>query len=75
MIKKTDYLLPKVKKKAQIPTLTPLVQPYTGDSNKYSKARKRNTRQRDWKGRSNHDMTVFIENPKQSTKKPPRTNK
>lgn len=47
--------------------------------NQHMKARKGNERRTDLKGRNKtlfaDDMIVYIENPKESTRKPPRTNK
>lgn len=60
--------------------LTPLIQHSTESSSLHNKARKGNKRHTDYKGRTKtahihrqHD--IYVEDPKESTKKSPRTNK
>ena len=67
------YFLPKVGNKAKVFTLTTCIQDFNGCSSQCNKARKRNKRYADQKGRNKtlllDDMILCVENPKGSTQK------
>ena len=64
---------PKVRNKTRMPTLTTTIQHSFGSFCHSNKSRKRNKRNPDWKRRNKtlfaDDMILYIENPKDSTRK------
>ena len=64
---------PKVRNKTRVPTLTTTIQHCFGSFSHSSQRRKRNKRNPDWKRRSKtlfaDDMILYIENPKDTTRK------
>ena len=65
---------PKVRNKTRVPTLTTTIQHSFGSFGHRSQSRKRNKRNTNWKRRSKlslfaDDMILYIENPKDSTRK------
>ena len=63
----------KVRNKTRVPTLTATIQHSFGSFSHSNQSRKRNKRNPDWKRRSKtltaDDMILYIENPKDSTRK------
>ena len=68
-----ESISPKVRNKTRVPTLTTTIQHSLGSFSHSNKRRKRNKRNPDWKRRSKtlfaDDMILYIENPKDSTRK------
>ena len=64
---------PKVRNKTRMPTLTTTIQHSFGSFSHSNQGRKRNKRNPDWKRRSKtlfaDDMILYIENPKDTTRK------
>ena len=70
---KIESVSPKVRNKTSVPTLTTTIQHSFGSFSHSNQRRKRNTRNPDWKRRSKtlfaDDMILYMENPKDSTRK------
>ena len=71
---KIESISPKVRNKTREPTLTTTIQHNFGSFSHSNQRRKRNKRNPDWKRRSKtltvaDDMILYIENPKDSTRK------
>ena len=70
---KTESISPKIRNKTRVPTLTTTIQHSFGSFGYSNQSRKRNKRNLDWKRRSKtlfaDDMILYIENPKDSTRK------
>ena len=71
---KIESIFPKVRNKTRVPTLTITIQHSFGRFGHSSQSRKRNKRNPNWKRRSKlslfaDDMILYIENPKDSTRK------
>ena len=64
----------KIRNKTRLPTLTTVIQISFGSFNHSNQRRKRNKWNPNWKGRSKavtaDDMILYIENPKDATRKP-----
>ena len=71
---KIESISPKVRNKTRVPTLTTTIQHSFGSLGHSNQSRKRNKRNPDWERRSKtllfaDDMILYIENPKDSTRK------
>ena len=71
---KIESISPKVRNKTRVPTLTTTIQHSFGSFGHSNQNRKRNKRNPDWKRRIKFslfadDMILYIENPKESTRK------
>ena len=71
---KIESISPKVRNKTRVPTFTTTIQHSFGSFGHGSQSRKRNKRNPNWKRRSKtfmfaDDMILYIENPKDSTRK------
>ena len=74
MVKKIESISPKVRNKTRVPTFTITIQHSFGSFSHNSQRRKRNKRNLDWKEEVKlslfaDDMILYIENPKDSTRK------
>ena len=71
--RRIESISPKVRNKARVPTLTTSIQYSFGSFSYSNQRRKINKRNTDWKRRSKtlfaDDMILYIENPKDSTRK------
>ena len=71
---KIESISPKVRNKTRVPTLTSTIQDSFGSFSHSNQRRKRNKRNPDWKRKVKlslfaDDMILYIENPKDTTRK------
>ena len=68
-----ESISPKVRNKTRVPTFTTTIQHSSGSFGHSNQSRKRNKRNPNWKRRSKtlfaDDMILYIENPKDATRK------